>query len=167
MRNFLSYILQCVLIPSSIKLPSMHTYIVFNHSQLHEYCSSGFCNGPGMSDAAGIILIRITRWLYYTIWTSHNISSIQCVSRTWTDLCTSTTCKTQAIQNLNGRCEGYLVWKPRTKCQSMKYHRLLCLGVGVLGLGLAFFVLGSLALAFWHWGFVPRKIATVTVVVCK
>ena len=46
---------------------------------------------------------------------------------------------------------------PRTKCQCMKYHWFLCLGVGVLGLGKAFIVLGFGVFAFCHWRFVPRS----------
>ena len=41
--------------------------------------------------------------------------------------------------------------------QCMKCHRFMCLGVGVLGLGWVFFVLGFWAMAFCHWHFVPRS----------
>ena len=52
---------------------------------------------------------------------------------------------------------SYPVWMPRTKRQCMKYHWLLCLGVGVLRLERAFSVLGFWVLAFGHWHFVPRS----------
>ena len=59
-------------------------------------------------------------------------------------------------QKVITRSQWYPVWMPRKKRQSMKCHWLLCLGVGVLGLGEAFFCIGVLGVDILTLAFCPE-----------
>ena len=52
------------------------------------------------------------------------------------------------------------VCMPQTKRQCIKRHWFMGLGVGVLVLGLLFFVFAFSVMAFCHWRFVPRCVST-------